>query len=437
MASSSNFDIKGVPFGKIAALQKIVFLLAHFFLILGFALGQESSLFTDYQSGNHPVDYQIFSKSNQIAIPFSYINGFIVLEVDYGKRKLPLRFIFDTGSTYSIITHKEIVLLSGSKLGRHIFVYGSDLMTKIDANIITNNQLELGTIGFNQVDMILLNDLFLDFGKYVGLPIHGILGGSFFSQFIVEIDYKHEYLILHNPKGKRPISTQFKKIPSHFSSLKPYVEMKVTMNSGQTFTGTYLVDTGASLALLLIINSHPSINIPEKTIVTRIASGLGGQIEGFMGRVKEIELANKQITPFGVHFYRRQDTLQRKPLNGIVGNKVLALHRVLIDYPNREIYLKPLKRKKVRENKSGLSIIASGPFLKSFQIEQVLERTPGHRAGLLVGDKILSINGWPISMLGMELVYKKLSKRAGKKIKMVILRDGKKMKIAFRLKAFI
>jgi hypothetical protein len=49
------------------------------------------------------------------------------------------------------------------------------------------------------------------------------------------------------------------------------------------------LDTGAGLPLLLYTDTNEAINIPPKVIRSNIAMGLGGYIEGYLGRIQEIQ----------------------------------------------------------------------------------------------------------------------------------------------------
>ncbi len=385
-------------------------------------------------------EYQrsLFEKTDHITIPFEFINGFVVLDIRYGS--LPLKFIFDTGAEYSVLTYKEYAILNHARFGKQVTILGADLTSHIDATIIHDNTIELANrLVIAHLDMILLNEDILNIGKYVGFPIHGILGANAFSRFAMEINYKKKLLIFHNPQS--PVKKNFIEIPVTFKARKPYIQMDVQMPNGENFTGKYLVDCGADLSLLLVLGSHPLLSTPQNTLVTNIASGLGGKLKGYMGRVKKINLGSTQIPSPLIHYQEIPDSthLRKFNSNGIVGNKILSFFTVYIDYPRHKLYLKPNKRRSqtIPVDKSGLSIIASGPFLNHITVAQVLPGTPADQAGILPGDIIHRIGIFAPRFIGIERVTKKLARKDGKKIKMTLLRDGKKIKVQFVLKTYI
>ncbi len=392
----------------------------------------------------------LFARTNQIEIPFELVNGFIVLDVTYGKA-LPLKFIFDTGAEYSILTYREYAVMSGARLGRKVTILGADLSTEIHANVIHGNQLNLGgRLKITNVDMILLGDDYMHLGQHVGFPIHGIIGANIFSRFLLEINYRKSIITFHNPRKNSVRYKGYKEVDVEFISRKPYMQMLVEMPNGETFTGKYLVDCGADLSLLMVLGSHEQLKIPKNTLISRIAAGLGGSMIGYMGRVNRIELASLELSSPIIHYQEMSDSTRMRmermsskhpafANNGLVGNRILSLYNVLIDYPNHKLFLKPYSRKirRMKVDKSGLAVIASGPFLKQLSIAYVLEKTPAAEVGLQAGDIILKVNGFPSTFWSVSSITKKMTKREGRKIKMVIRRDGQKIKVSFRLKKYI
>jgi len=53
-----------------------------------------------------------------------------------------------------------------------------------------------------------------------------------------------------------------------------------------------LVDTGASIPLLLHNRVGAEIELPEKVIPGNLAMGLGGSLKGYVGKVKKLEIGN-------------------------------------------------------------------------------------------------------------------------------------------------
>jgi len=103
---------------------------------------------------------------------------------------------------------------------------------------------------------------------------------------------------------------------------------------------------------------------------------------------------------------------------------------VIIDYPNELITF--IKNEDFPDpfayNMAGIELTAPYPGLNYYTISQIREESPAEKAGLLVNDEIISINRAKVSDLTMNEVYKKFQLKDGKKIIMVVNRNGEKKK---------
>ena len=118
---------------------------------------------------------------------------------------------------------------------------------------------------------------------------------------------------------------------------------------------------------------------------------------------------------------------------------MLDRFNVIIDYNNQKLYLKPNKKfKKAFEyDKSGLMVIATGKDLHTLVINKVIPNSPASEVGIQKGDIIKKINWIPSGYLTMKDLIRILQKKEGKRIKITIKRNGKRMKFEFRLKELI
>ena len=121
---------------------------------------------------------------------------------------------------------------------------------------------------------------------------------------------------------------------------------------------------------------------------------------------------------------------------GLVGNKLLNRFTVTIDYVRSMLYLEP-NQDYDREfifDRSGLTLTASGPNLQEFTVFKVLKGSPADEAGIKPGDVVKRINGLASGFYSLESVNQKFMGKVGKKIKVVLVRDGERMKVEFLLR---
>ena len=201
-------------------------------------------------------------------------------------------------------------------------------------------------------------------------------------------------------------------------------------------------DSGANIALLLHNDSDSSITLPPKLIPGKLGDGLGGYIEGYMGRTYRLHIKPYEFTNITTHFQEvpiTLDSLNLNDRNGILGNEILSRFNVILAPFRNELYLKPEKKynRKFNYDKSGITLIASGLGLDQFTVIGIIPNSPAEEAGLQIGDEVVSVNFLPTSFFGLNDLLWKFQRRNGKRFRLKVLRDGKKHIIRFRLRELI
>jgi hypothetical protein len=268
--------------------------------------------------------------------------------------------------------------------------------------------------------------------------VHGLIGYDLFSRFVVEINYDRKLMTLYEPDHYKP-KRRYTEIPLIVEDTKPYLQANVVVDDSSKFTGKFMIDTGASHSLLINENSIHNINVPELHLKTDIGRGLGGPISGQIAYIDQIKIDKYSFKDLIASFPDPEsypDTVGLVYRNGTIGGELLTRFKVVLDYFNEKMYIRkgPRFRKPFGYNMSGLTVIAEGEELKKFKIADVREDSPGYEAGLKEEDYIEFINGTSIEKIGLNEVYEIFNFREGKRINLVINRDGETKRFNFRLR---
>ena len=382
--------------------------------------------------------FRFDDKLEKIEIPFEIRNNFIVVNILVNKR-LPLNFIFDTGAEHTILTKQIYSKFLGLKFDRSIEFIGSDLKSVLTAHVARNVHIQLGDAVAPTQDLLILAEDYFKIDELVGKEIQGILGADLFKSFTLQIDYKKQLLIFHHPKKFTPPKGKWKALPISIEKGKPYLMAKGFFNQKKVDL-KLLLDTGASLSVLLHTNSHPHLNLPEKYIPGSVGNGLGGTLDGFLARMERIEFGDFYFENMITNFQDLPMNLDSLKVphnrNGILGNALLMRFGVIIDFFNKKVYFNPQKKynRSIGFDKSGMQMIASGKNLKTILVHFVIPDSPAHLVGIKKGDQLIAINRMPASLLSLREVSNKLQKRTGKKILVTIMRNNQKIKYRFRLR---
>ncbi|WP_116105560.1 PDZ domain-containing protein [Lewinella sp. IMCC34191] len=392
--------------------------------------------------GGQRLDMKVLGNYRQIEIPFDTENDFIVIPILLNNL-IPLRFIVDTGAENTVLLDRTMTDLLEVNYMRTFQVRGSDLTEMLTAHLATGVNMRLADrlLARNRT-ILVLEENYFNFERITGTTIHGILGADFLMRFIVEFDFRRKVLILHDPSKFR-LTRAFIEVPADFIRNRPYLYIDVGVLSGQSTRRKLLMDTGAGLSLLM--HTYPDsnhIDLPQQTIPTYIASGLGGTLEGSVGRSRLVSMANREMNDV-VTYFQEVDSINAgfvQQREGILGNQILRRFRIVVDYVNHKVYLRPEGgrwKRKFRFDRSGLNILAGGNNLRSFTISNVVPGSPADEAGIQVRDRIRAVNGVPVALLSLESIIRKLQRRPGKRIRMRVYRAGRLYDLEFRLRDLI
>ena len=372
--------------------------------------------------------------AKSVDIPFDYKNNFIILQFIVDG-KIPLNFILDTGAGHTILTKKEISLVLNRRFEREFQVYGSDLSKPLLAYLIRNVKLEIpDRVTAPLEDMLVLDDDYFQFEEYTGTIVHGILSANIFSRYLMKINYDRQMITLYDREyfNERELKG-YEQFKIEIVRDKPYFHSRLRMAGDSVVDVKLLLDTGAGMPLLLFADTHPMLKPPANALASNIGAGLGGEIEGFTGRIRSMSMGtlaqNNVITYFQV-----LDTIADQEAgndrNGLIGNGLLSHFSVIFDYTGEKIWLKPARNYKNQFifDRSGLTVIASGGTSSTYLIQNVMANSPASEVGLLKGDRIMRINRKPAIFWNLSSISRKFQSKPGKKITVVVKRKGKKLK---------
>ncbi len=375
-----------------------------------------------------------------VQIPFDFANNFITTKVNFNFI-FSLNFIFDTGAEHTILTKREITDITRAPFVRTFKVLGADLQTELVAHLVRN--MKIDEIYAPHQDILVLDEDYFRFEEFTGTEVHGIIGADLFKRHAVQFNYRKKTITLYDSASfQTPEDKGYEALDIEIIKNKPYLNTNTYLQNGDTITTKLLIDTGASLSLLLNTFTHPKLQMPENAIKGNIGMGLGGFLEGYKGRIKSLDIGSYNIPNIITNFQELsalKDTTYLNGRNGIIGNEILSRFTYIIDYHNQKLYIKANKdfNKEFKYDRSGITLIAAGPYLKQYIIYSLVENAPSTLAGLQKGDMIKSINFIPTKLLSLKNIADIFHGKIGKKRRLVIKRNGKRMIFTFRLKDLV
>lgn len=373
-------------------------------------------------------------------VNFRLVQGFVVVDV-YLQYIFKTSFIIDSGAKHTIVFRKDLAKLTGMNLNREISLKGSDIVTDVKAYVANGVNIQLDKCPNVKRDILVLEYDYLRFGEFIGEEIHGIIGGEFFRNLVVEMDFvKNKIQLWHPNHHKNSKIKEYRSCEVEFIDFKPYIRSSLITGDSARVPLNLLFDTGASISVLLYQDPITGAKIPGNVIPGTLGKGLGGDLYGYIGRLNELTIDDAYRLHHPIAYFQQVENTELKKVktdkNGILGNQIISRFDVIIDYHKEKLYLKPNRNlnQEFVYDRSGLTVFAYGSELKKYVITEVLPGSPAHEAGLKPGDVIKKIGLCPIGFYKLSDINSMLTGKPGKKIKIKIMRENKVLKKEFVLR---
>lgn len=348
--------------------------------------------------------------------PFKqFSGGVMVLQARFENIPDSLNFILDTGSG-------GISLDSGTCEEFHIALKPSDTTITGIGGIrkvafafdksLTLPGLKIDHLNFHVNNYDVLSSVY-------GEKVDGIIGYSFFSRYIVKINFDSSMIEVYSPgkidypRGGTMLHPAFTNLPIQWLNIKD------KRNLGFNF---YL-DTGAGLCLLMserFARDSGILHRRRRPVITQ-AEGMGGKLQMRLTLIKEVKIGPYKFRSVPTYLYKDDHNVTSYPFTGgLLGNDLLRRFNLVFNYPNREIHLLPNHHfnEDFDYAYTGLGIYyVEGKIM----VEDVIAGSPADKARFKVNDQLIAVNK---NFSQNMQVYKALLQKPYESVKVLIKRDG-------------
>lgn len=277
-----------------------------------------------------------------VQLPFTCVNNLVVVSARLnGHTRVNL--MLDTGSPSNLITDPRISnRLSQAEAKQVTFSGPGSGRSRIVARVLTGLTVEMEGIKGEGIAMVAtLKRPALSIGT-PGVPVHGVLGYPFFTQFVVTIDYANLLLTFTEANNFIP-PFEALAIPISLADSKPVLSTSLSGGWGST-PNHLLLDTGGFHEL--IIHEKKDGKLRNQLPVgprENLGTGFGGAIYGRRGIFSRLWIGPLELGGVQVLFpekgqYHRFPSAYLEP-NGSIGGGLLREFVVTIDYIRETVYL--------------------------------------------------------------------------------------------------
>lgn len=278
------------------------------------------------------------------------------------------------------------------------------------------------------------------FAEQTGQPSLGILGKDFFDRVVIEVDYVRQTVQLYDP-SVFTYSGQGKSFPISFAGETPLLRAKAEIAGHKTVDADFVPDTALDSGIVFYRAFTDSERISAAHFKTVSASypEIDDGAKILLGRLKGFQIGPYAVeSPVAVFSQSNSSATASKKIAGAIGSDFLRRFTVIFDFPHQRIILEPNLQfnHSVEEDMSGLSLIAKGANLKTFEIVQVQPGTPAADAGIRQGDVIVAVDDEAAADLTLAAI-RDLFRQVGHEYKLLIDRKGQSLTVSTKMHRLI
>jgi hypothetical protein len=170
----------------------------------------------------------------------------------------------------------------------------------------------------------------------------GQISAAFLKHFVVDINFDDMIITLTEPDKFRYHGTG-KEIPMiHMFSNSWAIPATLEMADGQVISSELTTDLGYGDWLQLVPRGPHGFSIPEKALKASLGYGAQGEIRGYFGRVRSLEIAGYKIDNVLTAFVGPDytETVHHETLLGLA---ILSQFNFVFDYPSHRMFVEPNK----------------------------------------------------------------------------------------------
>ena len=341
-------------------------------------------------------------------VPFEMLAHLVLVRASINGSDRQYNFVVDTGGMACI----------DKGLAQELGLKEKGPMAKIDS-------LELSGVVIEKVFCFTT----FDFGHFdaLGTPIHGMIGSNLMERYRVTFDFMDRTITFSGDTTsiEPPEGVMLLEFESHPVNSAPVVDIAIC---GNGLKG--MIDTGQPYPVVLPLGSFEAYL--DSCAADHIRSK--GLMEewpmtnpdcNYLARLASLEIGGAGLDSV-VCLFGEPPPFLSMPL---IGNDFLSQYEMVIDYPSREVLLIPYEEARVENNVFSAGLRPDVSEEGAIIVKGVWEGSPADRAGIEVGDRIVSFDSREVTPANLIDLIRLLRDEAVQSVTLGIVQDDTPRKV--------
>jgi hypothetical protein len=281
------------------------------------------------------------------------------------------------------------------------------------------------------------------FAEQYGVNVRGVLGRDFLTRTVIQINYPRQTLQIYDPAAFT-YSGQGTSFPVTETPAGPAVRARFQLH--KNLEAQFVFDTALDYSYLFsrAFTDSQKISASHFHGQERSDPQIDDGAKIFLGRVRALELKPYTVeNAIGVFSQQNLNGVKDSKIAGAIGGGFLRRFNVIFDLPHNRVILDPNLQINTLEDAdmSGLSLVAKGGNLRTFEVVGVQKGTPAHDAGIQVGDVISGVDDEPAAdytLTELRDTFQKFGNESGgHAYKLLVDRNGQTLTLKMKMRRMI
>lgn len=318
---------------------------------------------------------------------------------------VPMSLIYDTGAD-RLYLDKDYMDLSD--FGKLPFKKGKAKIGGAGNNGAKTIPIIIDTIPLRMGDVFYKDNItpIINLREILGCHADGMIGNNAVFGKPLIINYADSYLLPVDTLTSEMLNG-YTKLPVQFNDNRIDIEMELKIDSVQTVKGNFRLDLGCGSTIILTNETLKKLKLQGKPTADCYYSnmGVGGDGTDINFRAEAFRFLDELNNIVISASYNTEGALSTRPYVGIVGNQILRHYDLIIDAPNEAVYARRNNDTDTDYQHSSwiqFDYVDRTDICDGWIVTSLYDKGIAQRAGIEIGDVIISINGRPVKEISWE-----------------------------------